>query len=79
MKKQKLAIVTWRDSAIYSKQGNLESTDVCVMETAGFLVYQDRDCVKIARDKIEERGVEEWRGLIVIPRENVIKLKELNK
>lgn len=66
------ALVTWRDSAIYSQQGTVQHTNVCIIKTSGFLVHQDKDCIKIARDKMEEEG--EWRGLIVIPIENVIKI-----
>ena len=74
MKKQlkQWALVTWRDSSIYSAQGKSEGTKVCVVKTSGFLVHEDKDCVKIARDKMEEEN--EWRGLIVIPRENVVKI-----
>lgn len=72
MKKDKQgALVTWRDSSIYSQQGKAEGTKVCIIKTSGFLVSQDKDCVKIARDKMND---DEWRGLIVIPRENIIKI-----
>jgi len=69
--KKLMALVTWRDSNIYSHQGVSTSTKVAIIKTSGFLVSEDKDCVKIARDKMEE---DEWRGLIVIPRENIIKI-----
>ena len=69
--KKQWALVTWRDSSIYSGQGKSEGTKVCIIKTSGFLVSQDKDCVKIARDKMEEG---EWRGLIVIPKENIIEI-----
>ena len=70
--KKQWALVTWRDSSIYSGQGTSKNTKVCIIKTSGFLVYEDKDCVKIARDKMEEP--DEWRVLIVIPRENIIKI-----
>ena len=74
MKKNKQsALVTWRDSNIYSFQGKAEGTEVAIIKTSGFLVSSDKDCVKIARDKIGEC---DWRGLIVIPRENIVKISE---
>ena len=72
MKNKQWALVTWRDSNIYSQQGVADGTKVAIIKTSGFLVSQDKDCVKIARDKIEE--LNEWRALIVIPKENIIKI-----
>ena len=71
-KEKQLLTVTWRDSNIYNDQGTSEDTEVAIIQTSGFLISADNNCLKIARDLIKE---DQWRGLIVIPRENVIKME----
>lgn len=50
-----------------------EGTSVCEIETVGFLVRKEKDSYVLAQDNIEG----DIRGVIVIPRENVIKITKL--
>ena len=66
----KQAIITWRDSMLYNEQTELQEYPIEVIISIGWLIIEDKDRVVIARDKIGN----EWRGVVAIPRENIVKL-----
>lgn len=68
----KIAHITWTDSHRYTYQmENDEPVHFVTIETIGWLVKQDKNQVVLAQDDIEG----DIRGVIVIPRENIIKIK----
>lgn len=72
--KQKIVKITWRDSHRYMYQ--MEDTldcEVTIIESVGFLTYKDKNKVIIAQDLIDE----DLRGVLVIPKENIIEIKNL--
>lgn len=74
--KRKVVSVTWRDSRMYVTQmGRAEVEGVCVIVSAGILIEKSKDRVVIARDDLQHD--DEWRGVLVIPRENIVKMKAL--
>jgi hypothetical protein len=67
--------ITWRDSQIYTSQiSTSELFDVCVLTSVGYLVSKDKKQLVIARDIVNDTDI---RGAIVIPKENVVKLRRL--
>jgi hypothetical protein len=71
----KIIKVTWRDSHRYMYQ--MEDTldcEVTTIESVGFLTFKDKNKVIIAQDLIDE----DLRGVLVIPKENIIKIKSLS-
>lgn len=67
----KICKVTWRDSRRYTYQ--MEATEdfsVCEIETIGFLVKETKQFVVLCQDSIDE----DVRGVICIPRENIIRI-----
>ena len=65
--------IKWRDSRIYYQQ--FECTydfDVCVIISIGYLVSENKKQVVISRD---DMGEGDCRGIIAIPRENIISKK----
>ena len=72
--KHKIKVITWRDSNIYSGQVTKSEVNVATIVSAGFVVKKSKDSVIVARDLVEP-GV--WRGVIAIPRENILKETKL--
>jgi predicted transcriptional regulator len=72
-----IKLIEWRDSNIYSGQLSEEDTfEVAIIKTVGFIVkdaHKDGYLV-VAREKVDE----EYRGVIVIPQENIRKISNLN-
>ena len=64
----KIKKVKWRDSRIYIPQIPEIDYDVSIVETVGFVIKEDKDKIVLAGDLIED----EFRRVIVIPRENII-------
>ena len=67
----KITKITWRDSRryVYQMEDN-EDFSVCEITTVGFLVKEETKHFVLAQDLIDD----EFRGIIVIPKENVIKI-----
>jgi hypothetical protein len=66
--------VTWRDSQIYVSQvGISEIFEVCTLTSVGYLVSKNTKQVVLARDVVND----DVRGVLVIPRENITKLRRL--
>lgn len=72
----KAVVVKWRDSRMYAtpQMGEDEMHDgVCVVRSVGILVRERKRHIVIARDRIGG----EWRGVLAIPRENIVKMVEI--
>ena len=67
------AVVTWRDSQLFNEQTIPEEYPVEVIKSVGYIIYKNEDRIVLARDKIGA----EWRGVVSIPKENVLDYKEL--
>lgn len=62
--------IHWRDSRRYTYQmHDSEGFSVCIIKSCGWLVEKTKDYYVIAQDKIDD----DWRGVAVIPTENVVK------
>ena len=69
----KLKRIKWRDSRMYIQQCEIDSHfDVCVIESVGFLIKEDKKNIILAGDLVDG----DVRRVIVIPKENII---EYNK
>lgn len=77
MTKEIPAIIKWRDSSIYTEQvGRDEPFKVSIMVSVGLLIEYD-DKYVLAGDLVGEGDDCDLRRVIVIPKENVIKVKRL--
>lgn len=66
--------VTWRDSHRYVYQMEAdENVGITTIETIGFFVKEDKEMIVLCQDDIEG----DLRGVICIPKENIIKKKWL--
>ena len=66
----KVKQVRWRDSKLYITQEEKEiDWSICIIESIGFLVKEDKDKIVLAGDIVEG----DVRRVIVIPRENIMK------
>ena len=63
--------ITWRDSRryVYQLDHTIEDFSVCQIQTIGFFVEEDKEKIVLAQDLIDD----EVRGVIVIPKENIVK------
>lgn len=61
--------IKWRDSRIYSYQEPLKDFTFCEIESVGYVIQEDKTKIVLARDLIDD----DFRGIIVIPKENIIK------
>lgn len=48
-----------------------EDFGVCVITSVGFLVDRNKDRLVLARDSVDG----EWRGIMTIPTENIVKVR----
>lgn len=63
--------IKWQDSNIIEDQTDV-SPNIAIIKTCGFLVRENEKSVIVARDII----LGEYRGQIIIPRENIIKVRK---
>jgi hypothetical protein len=69
----KIYQITWRDSSMYHTQGdNNYPFEVSIFTSIGFLLQDNKDNIVIARDIIRD----ESRSVIIIPKENILKIKK---
>lgn len=72
--KRKPILITWRDSRRYTYQMTSdEENSICIITSVGFLVKKEKDRYVICQDLIDD----DFRGVMTIPRENVISAKFL--
>lgn len=70
----KMLCVKWRDSHRYIEQmEDASEVNIVLIETVGFLVNRDKSMIVLAQDYIEG----DWRGVIAIPKENIIEILEI--
>lgn len=73
--KRKAVRVSWRDSRMYVTQTDGDQIEgVCTIHSVGILMEEHTDRVIISRDHLDG---DQWRGVLVIPRENIVKMKVL--
>lgn len=66
----KILKITWRDSHRYTYQMDREEpVEYAIIETVGWFVSEDKEQIVLAQDIIGE----DIRGVIVIPKENIVK------
>lgn len=64
--------IIWRDSKRYTYQMSPdENFEVCTIQSIGWLVEESKRHVVICQDDIEG----DIRGVLTIPRENIVKIK----
>lgn len=69
-----IVVVEWRDSRMYLEQCPVDSEwEACVITSVGHLVEDTKERVVLAGDHLDE----DVRRVIVIPRENVVSMKEM--
>lgn len=61
--------IKWRDSRLHIEQEPMQDFKVCVIESIGFVIKEDKDILVLAGDLVDD----EFRRVIVIPKENIIK------
>ena len=66
------AKVIWRDSNLWNEQTDESSFYVENITSIGFVIQKNDDRIVLARDKIGT----EWRGVLAIPKENIMEYKE---
>lgn len=67
----KIVKIVWRDSHRYTYQmENVNDVDITVIESVGFLVLKDKQKVIICQDMIDD----EFRGVMAIPIENIVRI-----
>lgn len=74
----KIVEVIWRDSQRYLVQMSLtesKTTEVAVINTVGYLVRRNDKEVVVAQDVMDD----DIRGVVVIPVENITKIKIVKK
>ena len=73
--KQKIVAVTWRDSRLHRTQVSLDEIHdgPCVILSVGIVVRRNKDSLTIAMERIED----DWRGVVIIPNECIVKVKTL--
>lgn len=75
----KMVQVIWTDSRRYidemTQEEAIEDTEFCTMRTAGWLLGKSNKQIVIAQDINDVNA----RGVLVIPKENIVELNELNK
>lgn len=74
LKELRPVVCSWRDSKIYYGQTNSEDKyECCVIKTCGFFLGYSETSILIARDLVDD----DERGVIAIPKENVITVKNI--
>jgi len=64
----KIRKIKWRDSRLFIQQEPTQNFDVCVIESVGFVIQEDKKKIVLAGDLVDD----EYRRIIVIPKENII-------
>lgn len=78
-KQNKIVEITWRDSNVYPRQDSrqyaIENFKMAVFHTVGYLIRETKTDYLVSREFEEEEN--DVRGSIVIPKENVVKVKRI--
>ena len=79
-KESRYMSVQWKDStlcpasAVYTIEEALD-IELITLDTVGHLVFENEDVVCLA---LSRHGEEDWRGLTLIPKVNIITMTELH-
>ena len=68
----KIKKVKWRDSKLYITQVGDEDFTPCIIESVGFVLEEDKNKIVLVGDLVDD----EYRRVIVIPRENILNPKK---
>ncbi|MGA1046734.1 MAG: hypothetical protein ACO3UU_01895 [Minisyncoccia bacterium] len=75
-----IVLIAWRDSNRYIDQCHKDyEFEVVVIKTVGFLLSETDTQIVLAQDSMSGSAPEDYRGIIVIPKENIIKSYAMNK
>ena len=75
-----IVLITWRDSNRYIDQCHKDDEfEVVVITTVGFLLSETDTQIVLAQDSMSGSAPEDYRGIIVIPKENIIKTYAMDK
>ena len=73
-----IQLVTWRDSNRYIGQVAADQEfDIEVISTVGWLIKEDEFKIVLAQDNFQNIETNDYRGVIVIPRENIMAITSL--
>jgi len=72
---EKLAEVHWLDTVASAGWESLKDVNPAIMQTTGYVVYKDKEVIKIANTK-DEKGA--WFGVHAIPMGCVKKIRPLS-
>lgn len=73
-----IKLVTWRDSTRYLGQVAADyEFRIEVITTVGWLIHEDEFQIVLAQDNFQNIEADDFRGVIVIPKENITVIKEL--
>lgn len=73
-----IKLVVWRDSNRYIEQYHKDyEFKVAVITTVGFVLKETDKQIVLSQDKMSGDSSGEYRGIIVIPMENVVEIKPL--
>ena len=64
----KIKQIKWRDSQLYITQEPMQDFEVSIIKSIGYVIQEDKTKVVLAGELIGE----EFRRVIVIPKENII-------
>lgn len=71
---EKIVRVSWRDSRLYIRQCEKDDDFAyCVLFSVGFVIQEDKEQIVLSGDLVDG----DVRRVIVIPRENIINIKNL--
>jgi superfamily I DNA and RNA helicase len=65
----KIKSIKWRDSKMYITQCEMQDFTPEIIESVGYVIQEDKTKIVLAGDLINS----EFRRVIVIPKENIIK------
>ena len=75
-----IVYVWWRDSCVVPQEEITtdEAPVPCYMQTIGFIVKEDSDCICLAREMVGHTPLITWRGVITIPKFAILSQKPVN-
>jgi len=74
-----IRLVTWKDSNRYIGQVAVDQEfDIEVISTVGWLIKEDEFKIVLAQDNFQNIEADDFRGVIVIPRENIMAITSLD-
>jgi hypothetical protein len=74
----KSVAIEWFDSCSHESQLEIDAVefDFFYWKTIGFVIEDSKDRIVLCRD-VEAKDLKQARGVIIIPKKNITKIKEL--